>query len=59
LSNEELNIQLGHFKNTVLAGPIDFFVKTVEKNYGIKKLTQSNIGESVNYINISRNNVMW
>jgi hypothetical protein len=39
LSGEELNIQLGHFKNTVLGGPIDFFVKPVQKNYRIKELT--------------------
>ena len=31
LSNEELDIQLGHFENIALMGPIDFFVKPIEK----------------------------
>jgi hypothetical protein len=39
LSNEELDIQLGHFKNTVLEEPIDFFVKTLKKITGVKELT--------------------
>ena len=39
LSNEELDIQLGEFKNIVLAGPIDFFIKTDKKDYRLKELT--------------------
>src|SRR6185369_10850851 len=39
LSNEELNIQLGLFKNVALAEPIDFFIKPTEKNYQISELT--------------------
>jgi hypothetical protein len=39
LSNEELNIQLGYFKNTVLKEPIDFFVKALKKITGVKELT--------------------
>ena len=27
LSNEELNIQLGHFENAAMIGPTDFFVR--------------------------------
>ena len=33
LSNEELNIQLGDFKNVASIAPIHFFVKTIEKKY--------------------------
>jgi len=40
LSNQELNIQLGHFKNTILAGPIDFFIKNNQKDYRVKELTR-------------------
>ena len=39
LSKEELDTQLGHFKNIVLVGPIDFFIKTDEKDYRAKELT--------------------
>jgi hypothetical protein len=38
LTKEELAIQLGHFENGALCGPIDFFVKPREKNYRIKPL---------------------
>jgi hypothetical protein len=38
LSNEELNIQLGNFENIALMGPIDFFLKSIEKNYRIREL---------------------
>lgn len=38
LSNEELNIQLGHFANVAMMGPIDFFVKPIEKNYRMREL---------------------
>src|SRR5215203_7452384 len=33
LSKEELNIQLGNFANTAMMGPIDFFIKPIERNY--------------------------
>jgi hypothetical protein len=38
LSNEELNIQLGYFENMALMGPIDFFLKPIEKNYRMREL---------------------
>jgi hypothetical protein len=38
LSKEELNIQLGHFANVAMLGPIDFFFKPVEKNYRTRVL---------------------
>jgi len=37
LSNEELNIQLGDFENVPLKGPIDFFVKHIQKNYSVRE----------------------
>ena len=38
LSNEELNVQLGRFENIAMMGPINFFVKPVEKNIRIREL---------------------
>lgn len=38
LSNEELDIRLGHFQNIPLMGPINFFIKPVEKSNRIKAL---------------------
>jgi hypothetical protein len=38
LCNKELDIQLGNFKNMALMGPIDFFVKPVQKNTRIREL---------------------
>ena len=38
LSKEELNIQLGRFANVAMMGPIDFFVKPIEKNYRTREL---------------------
>ena len=38
LSKEELNIQLGHFANVAMMGPIDFFVKPIEKNFRMREL---------------------
>jgi hypothetical protein len=39
LSKEELNIQPGKFANIAMMGPIDFFVKPIEKNYRTQLLT--------------------
>jgi hypothetical protein len=33
LTNEELDIRLGRFENMALMGPIDFFVKPLQKKY--------------------------
>ena len=33
LCNEELTISLGNFENMAMMGPIDFFVKPMERNY--------------------------
>jgi hypothetical protein len=38
LTKEELNIQLGHFANIAMMGPIDFFVKPIEKDYRVGEL---------------------
>lgn len=38
LSNEELNIQLGHFENGDMLGPINFFVKPDAQNYRVRDL---------------------
>jgi hypothetical protein len=38
LSREDLNIQLGHFANMAMVGPIDFFAKPVERNYRTRVL---------------------
>jgi len=38
LTHEELNIQLGHFPNSAMIGPIDFFVKSIEKNYRMREI---------------------
>jgi hypothetical protein len=38
LSKQELKIQLGHFANVAMMGPIDFFVKPVEKKSRIRVL---------------------
>ncbi len=38
LTNEELDINLGKFKNVAMTGPIEFFVKPIEKNYRIREL---------------------
>jgi hypothetical protein len=38
LTNEELDINLGKFKNVAMVGPIEFFVKPIEKNYRIREL---------------------
>jgi hypothetical protein len=37
LCGEELNIQLGHFKNIALVEPIDFFIKAIGKKAVEKK----------------------
>lgn len=34
LRNEEVDIHLGHFENSTISGPINFFVKAVEKKEG-------------------------
>jgi hypothetical protein len=38
LSNEELHVQLGYFKNVALMGPIDFFVKPIAQNLRVREL---------------------
>ena len=38
LSNEELRIHLGRFENIAMMGPIDFFVKPIEKSYRFREL---------------------
>lgn len=38
LSHQELNVQLGRFENIPMMGPIDFFVKPIEKNYLVRQL---------------------
>jgi len=38
LSNEELNIQLGRFENIAMMGPINFFVRPLEKKAKIREL---------------------
>ena len=38
LTNEELEIYLGRFNNLAMMGPVDFFVKPIEKNHRIREL---------------------
>lgn len=38
LTNEELEIHLGRFNNLAMMGPVDFFVKPIEKNYRVREL---------------------
>jgi hypothetical protein len=38
LTDEELDIQLGRFENLAMMGPMDFFVKPVDKNYRVREL---------------------
>ena len=38
LTGQELTIRLGHFENISMVGPIDFFIKTMNKNLVIHSL---------------------